>query len=984
MQHRFAAIAMAAGLVGTFAVQSHAASTINLVYTSDPHYAITRARFHQASKVNAQTVNRAMIRQINALSAKTAPADSGVLAKGVIGPIDYLVETGDIANRMDSSKSYQSDSASWSQFWSDYNDSLTLSGRAGTKPSFLLSPGNHDVTNAIGYYAKMIPDTDPTSMVEIYNRMLQPTVPKTNATYNYATDKVNYSRDIGGVHFMFVNIWPDSANRAWMESDLASVPASTPVLLFTHDQPSVEAKHLTNPNGAGTINATDKFENLLEEHLKDGAKTIDEEATIEMRGFAAFLKAHKNIRAYFHGNENANEFYVWKGPDNDVALPTFRVDSPMKGNVSAIDETKLSFQLISIDSASLVMTVREVRWNPDSTKFATSTWGESKTMSLKVVPSNDSLLSLASSLVDSNYTIPSWTLLLRAKTKLARTGSVDAAKDLQEAISRLQAKSSPFAVVASFHGDPASRMAFNWLTNANVSGQKLQLLAAKTTDTNCINGSGKLIEASTEPWNDVNYNVSSNGLSLLAGIPNNSKRSYSVNKVLAKDLKANTTYSYRVGKAGAWSAIGHFTTARCDKSPFSFLYFTDPQANNDEMFSISSKTLHAATSTYKNARFILSSGDLVETSGSTNSEWEYEQFFRTQQDIWNEFPFVPVIGNHDKSLNKNFSKHFNTATPSFDSAMSTTPGSIYSFVYGDALFMAFSYEDYSKPGVLDSLKGWMGRQILANPNTKWRIAYFHKTMYTGSQSHQSDADGRIVRDSMAPLFDSLHIDLALQGHDHIYEVMGPIKNKSLVAGAVTAQTSVATDPRANLTGKLGGTFDVNNGTLYFLNNSAGRKKYEPRDKIAMDTLEAKLGMTNYFSLFTGRFGQTGEPTFSEIHVSTDSIGIQTYTVDDAGVATLFDAFKVVKGGMSTIGSSTFHAPPLRAAFAANGRKVLVEGNIEGTDLAVDVLDLRGNRIASQNTKSSGMSIALPHIANGIYLVKVRSGSLARTYTLFKN
>jgi len=50
---------------------------------------------------------------------------------------------------------------------------------------------------------------------------------------------------------------------------------------------------------------------------------------------------------------------------------------------------------------------------------------------------------------------------------------------------------------------------------------------------------------------------------------------------------------------------------------------------------------------------------------------------------------------------------------------------------------------------------------------------------------------------------------------------------------------------------------------------------------------------NYFELFN-KFGQTGEPTFSRVKVSTESIEINTYTVDDGGKTVLFDTFKVVK------------------------------------------------------------------------------------------
>ena len=354
---------------------------VQMIYTSDQHYGITRPRFHQVSNVNAQPVNQDMLRKMNALPGLTIPKDGGVHAGETVGGIDYLIETGDIANREEGG--VQRDSLSWLQFWSDYNDSVAFRGRSGLKPNLLLSPGNHDISNAIGYFPVLVPPTDPTSMVQMFNLMVNPQVPRTNVTYNYATDKINYSRDIGGAHCQFVNFWPDSANRVWMESDLANVSHSTPVIIFTHSPPTCESKNFTNPNGAHDINGADKFQNLLVEQLKDGARTINDSAKIEMQAFADFLKRHPNIKAYFHGHDNANQFYVWTGPNNDIQLPTFRVDSPMKGNVSKADETKLSFQLISMDSIAKTMTVRECLWDPDSTNAnAPMAWGQTSTISL--------------------------------------------------------------------------------------------------------------------------------------------------------------------------------------------------------------------------------------------------------------------------------------------------------------------------------------------------------------------------------------------------------------------------------------------------------------------------------------------------------------------------------------------------------------------------------------------------------------------------
>jgi predicted MPP superfamily phosphohydrolase len=360
-------------------------SSINIVFTSDAHYGITRKNFRGASDVQSQVVNEGLVSQVNTLPNLTLPADSGVNSGRQVTAIDYLVEGGDIANRMETP--IQSAAASWAQFETDYLHGLHLLGHNGKPATVLMVPGNHDISNAIGYAKTMSPLTDPTSMVKIYNLMLAPKTPMTNEAYNYTADKINYSRNIKGVHFMFITLWPDSAERIWMQKDLDTVSATTPVILFTHDQPTCEAKHFTNPIPPYNMTVKNKFENLTAEHYKeaDTASKDDGATAIEQRGWVKFLKAHRNIKAYFHGNSNWNEFYVYKGPDNDVNLNVFRVDSPMKGKYSAKDEKLLSFQLISLDPKSQLMTVRECLWNTEPlNKDERIVFGKSATVSIKV------------------------------------------------------------------------------------------------------------------------------------------------------------------------------------------------------------------------------------------------------------------------------------------------------------------------------------------------------------------------------------------------------------------------------------------------------------------------------------------------------------------------------------------------------------------------------------------------------------------------
>jgi predicted MPP superfamily phosphohydrolase len=351
---------LAGALVLGVLAHGQSPQTVRFVFTSDAHYGLTRASFRSRTRVSAHEVNAALVADVNTLAEHA-------------GPVDFLVEGGDVANRAEAADEVQPAAVSWSQFESDYLQHLTLRTPSGSKTPIYVVPGNHDASNAVGYYKPMKPAIDKTAMVEIYNLMMAPDR-RTVATYDYTTDRVLTSRDVGGVHFVFLTVWPDRVGRAWLTRDLEHVRPSTPVVVFTHDQPDAQSKHFTNPNGRHDINAVDRFENLLSDTFADG-HTTDENDAVEQAAWEDFVRLHPNITAYFHGNSNWNEFYDWKGPHRSITLHTFRADSPMKGKYSESDETKLSFQVADIDTRTMTMTVRERLWN-------TASWGASTTVSM--------------------------------------------------------------------------------------------------------------------------------------------------------------------------------------------------------------------------------------------------------------------------------------------------------------------------------------------------------------------------------------------------------------------------------------------------------------------------------------------------------------------------------------------------------------------------------------------------------------------------
>lgn len=554
------------------------------------------------------------------------------------------------------------------------------------------------------------------------------------------------------------------------------------------------------------------------------------------------------------------------------------------------------------------------------------------------------------SLNESDYTVPTWTKLLAA-------------------IKQLQPAQTPYAVNMVVNGDPTSRMAFNWFTNPTTEAGEVQVVEkADATDVDFAGAGVQTFKANILDAT-LNYYSSKNAEEVAkTGIQIGDKRSYTAHKTVASGLKPGTTYSFRVGTASAWSEIGSFTTAKADKSEFSFLYIADTQANTADMFDISSKTVHRAMTDVPGAGFLLCAGDFVESSGSTNSEWEWEQWFSVMQDCWLKKPIVAVQGNHDTSTNSNFFYHFNTDT-TYNTLSGVVPtkmnGTVYSFVYGDALFLVVNYEDWKTPGYFESLANWMRAEVAKYPTVKWRVATYHKCMFTGSRSHQSDKDEVAMREAMLPVYDELKIDMALQGHDHIYEVIGPVinTNKTLDANGVEEQVDVTGGVRENMTGKQGGVYNVANGTLYFLNNSAGKKKYEPRNEEQMVEEVPTHQVENYWGLFSGKFGQTGEPTFSKLTVTTDTISVVTYTVDGNGKATEFDSFKVVKEATPT------------AVTAATAKGVSIDadgnGNIVVKGIEPETLELYDLGGALRARVAGSRTLNVSDVGTGTYLIKAK-------------
>ena len=530
-----------------------------------------------------------------------------------------------------------------------------------------------------------------------------------------------------------------------------------------------------------------------------------------------------------------------------------------------------------------------------------------------------------------DYTIPTFIPFLIAK-EAARIDSLEGRDNpelatldeklaaMYDAIDKLQGKEEPYNMVATINGDPATHMGFCWFTNEGVSEGKVQLLPVKNATEDDFASIDGVITLPAEATNTpaLHYAVSSSGIAKAAKIANNTKFKYVSHKALATELTPGTDYSWRVGFDGHWSKIAHFRTKDADQGKFSFIYMSDSHIMDAEYVENAKWCATAAAKKVPEARFCLFPGDFVETGTEQNSEWEWERWFEESiNPVIMQMPMVPTDGNHDDSKNLNYDYHFNTDWGFYNSVVSAKPqfhGITYSFVYGDVLFLVYSLQDWWRsssgessmlsPYLSTDVANWFKDQVAKYPDTRYRVTLSHKNIFSGS-GHSEDAEIPLFRDIMLPVLKECNIDLAIQGHDHCYEVIGPVDwdTWKVVEGAVEDVENVTIDTNKNMTGKKGGTFKTDDGTMYFIGATCGRKRYYPYSREKMEekyTTDPALlfdgnhhNVPDYFDLFTGMFGQPGAPSFTKFTVSQEGITVNSYTADKNGTATLINTMKIL-------------------------------------------------------------------------------------------
>ncbi|WP_355316508.1 phosphodiester glycosidase family protein [Paenibacillus jiagnxiensis] len=307
----------------------------------------------------------------------------------------------------------------------------------------------------------------------------------------------------------------------------------------------------------------------------------------------------------------------------------------------------------------------------------------------------------------------------------------------------------PRSINVTMGADAARERHFTWHTDPMTTDTMVELVKrSEFTDFEAdnvtrVNGSNSL------------YNTNNDG-------------TIRVHKAEAKGLEPDTEYVYRVGDGSShMSTQGTFRTSGMAGDTTKFLFIGDSQAGDQAGFGLWGQTLDKAFEDMPDVDMLVHAGDMVD-KGFEQEQWDW--WFDAAQDELMNTTLVPLVGNHEvmgSNGNGDYLAQFHNPQNGPDG----TRGSSFSFDINDTHFVvlntegsAASYEEQAR---------WLDED-LSNTDRKWKVLFFHQGPYGSIYANER------AQQVWVPVFDKHHVDLAMNGHDHIYMRSYPMENGGIV------------------------------------------------------------------------------------------------------------------------------------------------------------------------------------------------------------
>jgi hypothetical protein len=220
--------------------------------------------------------------------------------------------------------------------------------------------------------------------------------------------------------------------------------------------------------------------------------------------------------------------------------------------------------------------------------------------------------------------------------------------------------------------------------------------------------------------------------------------------------------------------------------------------------------------------------------------WVWTSWFPMIEASAASIPWMFATGNHDTEL---FSSHVAADKVTVDNYEAhgygglkkrmdlpkTGPSacpSVYSFSYGNVGVISLDANELSWEiqGLLGYSKGaqvrWLEDTLAdwrRDPRIDFIVAFYHECAFSTCNGHSSDGG---VRSALAPLFSKYQVDLAVQGHNHVYERTNPLIYDAKTNSARSSKQAVAISPT-----EPAEVEPARDGTTYATVGTAGTPRY---------------------------------------------------------------------------------------------------------------------------------------------------------------
>ena len=419
----------------------------------------------------------------------------------------------------------------------------------------------------------------------------------------------------------------------------------------------------------------------------------------------------------------------------------------------------------------------------------------------------------------------------------------------------------------------------------------------------------------------------------------------------------------------------------------------------------------------------------------TESEYQAQVFDFYGSAIFGNMPILPSPGNHEYYATPSARERRDRKVPYYDIVTTPAQGesggvpsgteAYYAANYGNVHFVSLdSYgHDEGKYPLSDKNSPqykWLDKD-LADNTLPWTVVFFHHPPYT-KRAHDSDgeADLRVLREALVPLFDRHKVDLVLNGHSHVYERSYLMKNQTGLSFTFDKKQHVVQDTKAFYTKDSAPIINKDEGTIYMTIGSAGRLDWNGRNEPLPASVysNVEIGGSSVFTVQENRldaqwicadgqirdqftvFKNVGKSTQKRIVLgqsveltaswpgtyrwSTGQVNARSVTVQPQGdmlvtvrdsLGYLADSFRVfveippILAVAPTAGELIIYPNP------GNDRVVIENPARQNAEVTVTITDLDGkNRLEKPFLFHTKQEIDIRSLPAGVYVIEVKSAT----------